>query len=171
MNTAVKEVIPNLLCKPDEAVIMSPAPTGATSSLKRSYLKKRQDIIKVANQENSHAHLNFLSTAPQKQYVPRYAYLNNGYDEFQVIVYVIDSGASPSSEFGPGQILDWLLAFDVPDEKTDGSVHGEIPGTCTASIIGGVQTGVAKRAKLIIVKSPGIVLKLHPAISRTRSDA
>lgn len=71
MNTAVKEVIPKLPCKPDEAVLMSPAPTGATSNLKRSYLKKRQDIINVANQENSHAHLNFLSTAPQKTICPQ----------------------------------------------------------------------------------------------------
>lgn len=81
-----------------------------------------------------------------------------------------DSGASPSSEFGPCQILDWLLAFDVPDEKTDGSVHGEIPGTCTASIIGGVQTGVAKRAKLIIVKSGTTIASLIDAVAKVVLD-
>lgn len=71
----------------------------------------------MANQENAHAHLNFLSTALQNQYVPRYAYLDNALDEFQVIAYVIDSGASPSSEFGPGQILDWLWLSVFPMKK------------------------------------------------------
>lgn len=64
MNTAVKEVIKNPLCKPDEAVITSPVEPGATLGLKKSYLKTRQNTVKVANQQNAHAHLNFLSTAP-----------------------------------------------------------------------------------------------------------
>lgn len=170
MTTAVKEVIPNLPCKPDEVVITSPAQAEDTSGLKRSYLKKRQNTVKVTEQKHAHAHLNFLSTAPQKQYVPNYAYLDDAYDEFQVIVYAIGPGVYPSSEFGPGQIEDWLFALDVPHEKTDGSTRGETPGSCSASIIGGLQTGVAKRAKLIIVKSGVTVASLIDAVAKVVLD-
>lgn len=170
INTAVKEVIPNLPCKSDEAVITSPAEMGSNLGLKRSHLKKREDTAKVANQQRAHAHLAFLSTAPQKQYVPSYAYLDNANDEFQVTVYIIGSGASPSLEFGPGQIADWLFALDISSEKTDGSVRGETPGTCSASIIGGIQTGVAKRAKLIIVKTGNTIASLLDAVGKVVLD-
>lgn len=170
MNTAVKEVIPNLPCKADEAVITSPAQSEDTSGLKRNYLKKRQNTVKVAEQKTAHAHLNFLSTAPQKQYVPNYVYLDNENDEFQVIVYVIGPGANPGEEFGPGQIVDWLFALDVPNERTDGSIRGETPGSCSASIIGGMQTGVAKRAKLIIVKTWNTVASLIDAVGKVVLD-
>lgn len=170
MNTAVKEVIPNLPCKPDELVITSPAQAEDTSGLKRNYLKKRQNTVKVTEQKTAHQHLNFLSTAPQKQYVPNYAYLDNANDEFQVTVYVIGPGANPGSEFGPGQIADWLFALDVPQERTDGSIRGETPGSCSASIIGGIQTGVAKRAKLIIVKSGNSVASLIDAVGKVVLD-
>lgn len=170
MNTAVKEVIPNLPCKVDEAVITSPAQSEDTSGLKRNYLKKRQNTVKVAEQKTAHAHLNFLSTAPQKQYVPNYVYLDNENDEFQVTVYVIGPGANPGEEFGPGQIVDWLFALDVPNERTDGSIRGETPGSCSASIIGGMQTGVAKRAKLIIVKTWNTVASLIDAVGKVVLD-
>lgn len=170
MNTAVKEVFPNLPCKTDEAVITSPTQDEDTSSLKRNPLKKRQNTVKVAEQKTAHAHLNFLSTAPQKQYVPNYAYLDNENDEFQVTVYVIGPGANPSEEFGPGQIVDWLFALDVPHEKTDGSIRSETPGSCSASIIGGMQTGVAKRAKLIIVKTWNTVASLIDAVGKVVLD-
>ena len=170
MNTAVKEVLPNLPCKPDEAVITSPAQDDDTSGLKGSFLKKRQNTVTVAEQKLADAHLNFLSTAPQKQYVPNYAYLDIPYDEFEVIVYVIGPGASPGWEFGPGQIADWLFALDVSHEKTDGSVRGETPGPCSASIIGGIRTGVAKRAKLIIVKSGTTVASLIDVMGKVVLD-
>lgn len=170
MNTAVKKVIPNLPCKPDEAVITSSAQVEDNPGPKRRYLKKRQNTLKVAEQKIAHAHLNFLSTAPQKQYISNYAYLDNPYDEFQVTVYAIGPGANPSSEFGPGQIADWLFALDVPHEKTDGSIRGETPGSCTASIIGGIQTGVAKRAKLIIVKSGNTIASLIDAVGKVVLD-
>lgn len=79
VNTAVKKVIPNLPCKTDETVITSPAKADdSPSSLKRDYLKKRQNTVKVAEQKLAHAHLNFLSTAPQKQYIPNYQTMNLG---------------------------------------------------------------------------------------------
>lgn len=168
--TAVKEVVPNMPCKPDEAVITSPAQAEDTSSLKRNYLKKRQNTVKVTEQKLAHAHLSFLSTAPQKEYVPNYAYLDNEYNEFQVTVYVIGPGANPNEDFGPRQIVDWIYALDVPHERTDGSVRDETPGSCSASIIAGMQTGVAKRANLIIVKTQNTVASLLDAVGKVVLD-
>lgn len=170
MHTAVKEVILNLPCKTDEAIITSPAQAEDTSGLKRKYLKKRQNTVKAAEQKHAHSHLNFLSRAPQKQYVPKYAYLDNEIDKFQITVYLIGSGANPSDEFGPGQIVDGLFALDVPPERTDGSIRDETPGSCSASIIGGIQTGVAKRANLIIVKMWNTLASLLDAVGKVVLD-
>ena len=110
---------------------------------------QKRDTITVQDLLTTSESLAFVSSAPGYP-VSHYVYYSAAGEG--ITVYVIDSGANPTnSEFYSGVIKRWIYAYDSVPEESDHHIDGH--GSCVASKIAGVKSGVAKKASLVIVKA------------------
>lgn len=110
---------------------------------KRSNLKKRASIVV---QRPAGTELAFVSTPPET--LPSdYAYFDNAGKG--ITVYLIADGLQPLNNELTGRVKDkWIYTVGVPQTQLD----PQGSGTCVGSIIVGKEHGVAKQAKLVVVK-------------------
>lgn len=143
-------------------------PTFVPANSKGDQLKKRE--MRLFKQEPVDQSLSFLSTPPAKpnpwnrQDGGRYAYLENAGGGVQV--YVIESGFHPAGSEYDGKTIDILPAFDVSSDFEDESDESK-PGqyaSCTFSKIAGKRFGVAKAAKMTLVKAKPFVASFISAL-------
>ncbi|MCJ1427679.1 Suppressor of the cold-sensitive snRNP biogenesis mutant brr1-1 [Sticta canariensis] len=128
-------------------------------------LKVRQKRDEAILQKNAYRHLLFLSYPNQMSFVynddlwtgswPGYRYFSKAGEG--VVVYVIENGVNPDNdEFrGTGVIRGWLYAGNIPKTE-DEYIENKIwkgHGSCGVSLVAGPKYGVAKNAKVIIVKN------------------
>lgn len=113
------------------------------SRKKRSNLKKRASIVV---QQPAGTELAFVSTPPGS--LPSdYAYFDNAGKG--ITVYLIADGLQPLNNELTGRVKDkWIYTVGVPETQLD----PQGSGTCVGSIIVGKEHGVAKEAKLVVVK-------------------
>lgn len=110
---------------------------------------QRRDTIIVQDPLTTSESLAFVSSAPGYP-VSHYVYYSAAGED--ITVYVIDSGANPTnSEFTSGVIKRWIYAYDCVPLESD--LHLDGHGSCVASKVAGVESGVAKKASLVIVKA------------------
>lgn len=113
------------------------------SRKKRSSIKKRESIVV---QHPAETGLAFVSTPPQSS-PSDYAYFDNAGKG--VTVYLIADGLQPLNNELAGRVKDkWIYTLGVPQTQLD----PQGSGTCVGSIIVGKEHGVAKEAKLVVVK-------------------
>lgn len=113
------------------------------SRKKRSNIKKRASVIV---QRPAGTELAFVSTAPRTP-PSDYAYFDNAGKG--VTVYLIADGLQPLNNELTGRVKDkWIYTVGVPQIQLD----PQGSGTCVGSIIVGKEHGVAKEAKLVVVK-------------------
>lgn len=110
---------------------------------KRSNIKKRASIVV---QRPAGTELAFVSTPPET--LPSdYAYFDNAGKG--ITVYLIADGLQPLNNELTGRVKDkWIYTVGVPQTQLD----PQGSGTCVGSIIVGKEHGVAKEAKLVVVK-------------------
>ena len=112
--------------------------------------QKRDGKIIVQSQATTSESLAFVSTAPGYKLSRNFFYYSAAGEG--ITVYIIDSGANPTHpEFRSGVIKRWIYAFDCGPPESDHHIDGH--GSCIASKIAGVESGVAKKASLVIVKT------------------
>lgn len=151
------------------------AGSGSTSdpaSSKWDQPKKRE--LRLFKQDPVDQSLSFLSTPPAKpnpwnsQQGGRYAYLENAGEGVQV--YVIESGFHPAGSEYDGKNIDILPAFDVSSdfEDTPDESNPDHYASCTFSKIAGKQFGVAKAARLTLVKAKPFVASFINALVQLR---
>lgn len=122
--------------------------SGSIKNMATHQSQKRDTII-VQDPLTTTDSLAFISTAPGYP-VSHYVYYSAAGEG--ITVYVVDSGANPTnSEFRSGVIKRWIYAFDSAPQESDHHMDGH--GSCIASKIAGVESGVAKKASLVIVKA------------------
>lgn len=110
---------------------------------KRSSIKKRASVVV---QHTAETELAFVSTPPQTS-PSDYAYFDNAGKG--VTVYLIADGLQPLNNELAGRVKDkWIYTLGVPQTQLD----PQGSGTCVGSIIVGKEHGVAKEAKLVVVK-------------------
>lgn len=113
------------------------------SRKKRSSIKKRASVVV---QNPAETELAFVSTPPQST-PSDYAYFDNAGKG--VTVYLIADGLQPLNNELAGRVKDkWIYTLGVPQTQLD----PQGSGTCVGSIIVGKEHGVAKEAKLVVVK-------------------
>lgn len=113
------------------------------SRKKRSSIKKR---ARVVVQHPAETELAFVSTPPQTS-PSNYAYFDNAGKG--VTIYLIADGLQPLNNELAGRVKDkWIYALGVPQTQLD----PQGSGTCVGSVIVGKEHGVAKEAKLAVVK-------------------
>lgn len=113
------------------------------SRKKRSTIQKRASVIV---QHPAEIQLAFASTPPQTP-PSDYAYFDNAGKG--VTVYLIADGLQPLNNELAGRVKDkWIYTLGVPQTQND----PQGSGTCVGSIIVGKEHGVAKEAKLVVVK-------------------
>lgn len=113
------------------------------SRKKRSSIKKRASVVV---QRPAEIELAFVSTPPQTP-PSDYAYFDNAGKG--VTVYLIADGLQPLNNELTGRVKDkWIYTLGVPQTQLD----PQGSGTCVGSIIVGKDHGVAKEAKLVVVK-------------------
>lgn len=113
------------------------------SRKKRSSIKKRASVVV---QHPAETELAFVSTPPQTS-PSDYAYFDNAGKG--VTVYLIADGLQPLNNELAGRVKDkWIYTLGVPQTQLD----PQGSGTCVGSIIVGKEHGVAKEAKLVVVK-------------------
>lgn len=109
----------------------------------------RRDTEIVQDPLTTSPSLAFISSAPGRP-VSHYVYYSAAGGG--ITVYIVDSGANPTnSEFSSGVIKRWIYAYDCAPQESD--VHLDGHGSCVASKVAGVKSGVAKKASLVIVKT------------------
>lgn len=122
--------------------------SGSIKNMATHQSQKRDTII-VQDPLTTPQSLAFVSTAPGYP-VSRYVYYSAAGEG--ITVYIIDSGANPTnSEFRSGVIKRWIYTYDCAPQESD--LHTDGHGSCIASKIAGVESGVAKKASLVIVKA------------------
>ncbi len=172
LDTAVQLVVRNIPLKFGQYSADSGQTPVTDTSPQRGQLKKRE--MKLLKQEGADQSLSFLSTPPGKlnpsnsQQSGRYAYLESAGAGVQV--YVIESGFHPAGSEYDGRNIDILPAFDVTgdfEENPDAGNPGHY-GSCTFSKIGGAQFGVAKNAKMTLVKAKPFVASFVSALVELR---
>lgn len=148
------------------------AGTSVPASSKWIQPKKRE--LRLFKQQPVDQSLSFLSTPPAKpnpwnrQEGGGYAYLENAGGG--VHVYVIESGFhSAGSEFD-GKNIDILPAFDISSASEDNpdESNPDHYASCTFSKIAGRQFGVAKAAKMTLVKAKPFVASFINALVQLR---
>lgn len=113
------------------------------SRKKRSTIKKRASVVV---QHPAEIELAFASTPPQNS-PSDYAYFDNAGKG--VTVYLIADGLQPLNNELAGRVKEkWIYTLGVPQTQLD----PQGSGTCVGSIIVGKEHGVAKEAKLVVVK-------------------
>lgn len=113
------------------------------SRKKRSNIKKRASVVV---QQPVGTELAFVSTPP-KTLPSDYAYFDNAGKG--VTVYLIADGLQSLNNELTGRVKDkWIYTVGVPQTQLD----PQGSGTCIGSIIVGKEHGVAKEAKLVVVK-------------------
>lgn len=113
------------------------------SRKKRSSIKKRASVVV---QDPAETELAFVSTPPQTS-PSNYAYFDNAGKG--VTIYLIADGLQPLNNELAGRVKDkWIYTLGVPQTQLD----PQGSGTCVGSIIVGKEHGVAKEAKLAVVK-------------------
>lgn len=113
------------------------------SRKKRSSIKKRTSVVV---QRLAEIELAFVSTPPQTP-PSDYVYFDNAGKG--VTVYLIADGLQPLNNELDGRVKDkWIYTLGVPQTQLD----PQGSGTCVGSIIVGKEHGVAKEAKLVVVK-------------------
>lgn len=113
------------------------------SRKKRSDIKKRASVVV---QRPAGTELAFVSTPPGTP-PSDYAYFDN--PGKGVTVYLIADGLQPLNNELTGRVKDkWIYTVGVPQTQLD----PQGSGTCFGSIIVGKNHGVAKEAKLVVVK-------------------
>lgn len=124
--------------------------SGSTKkNMARTHKSQKRDTIIVQSRVNTSESLAFVSTAPGYK-LSRYFYYSAAGEE--ITVYTIDSGANPRHrEFRSGVIKRWIYAFDCGPTESDHHIDGH--GSCIASKIAGVESGVVKKASWVIVKA------------------
>lgn len=125
-------------------------------------LKKRGETILQANANHYLiSHLTFLSY-PYQMSIIEEKFVWPGYRYFSsagagVVVYVIDNGAQPANdEFATTGVIErWLYAANVKKTQTEyvKKLSWKGHGSCSASLVAGPNYGVAKNAKVIMVKN------------------
>lgn len=148
--------------------------SGRTSpaSSKLSQPEKRE--LRLFKQQPVDQSLSFLSTPPAKpnpwsrQEGGRYAYLENAGGGVEV--YVIESGFHPAGSEYDGKNIDILPAFDVSSDFEDNpdESNPDHYASCTFSKIAGKQFGVAKAAKMTLVKAKPFVASFINALVQLR---
>lgn len=127
--------------------------------------KLRQKRDRAMLQRNAFKHLLFLSYPHQIASVedddlwtgswPGYRYFSRA--GAGVVVYVIENGANPENdEFrGTGVIQGWLYAGNIARTEAEyvPNLIWKGHGSCGVSLVAGPKYGVAKNAKVIIVKN------------------
>lgn len=117
---------------------------------RRDKSQKRGDKIIVQSRATTSESLAFVSTAPGYKLSRNFFYYSAAGEG--ITVYIIDSGVNPTHpEFRLGVIKRWIYAFDCGPPESDHHIDGH--GSCIASKIAGVESGVAKKASLVIVKA------------------
>ena len=148
---AVSAIIPNAQLKSTRSIDLSPPqPRVPASQKKIRRLKKRVRIEKI--RRNAEPNLRFLSTPPgQTENGLYYAYLSAPADNM-VRIYMLGSGADPSSRDLSRLRFGWLIAIDSEEEANEAS-YSEEEGTCQLSLVASPYHGVAQRADVVIVKT------------------
>lgn len=174
---AVGTIIPNAQLKSTRSMNLGLSqPRVPASQKKNRRLKKRVRVEKI--RRNAEPNLRFLSTPPgQTENGLYYAYLSAPTDNM-VRVYMLGSGADPSSRDLSQLQLGWLYAIDSKKEANE-DPYSEGVGTCQLSLVASPYYGVTQRAKAIIVKTGMSVasyldgigkvvldIKLSPSISK-----
>ncbi len=150
----VLAVVPDLPMEPDET-----PPIETNTWQKRSpnmYFADRRNRIErrdtlVKQTEGAYFDLPFVSTPPgSDSVVDGYSYFSSAGEG--ITVYVFDTGANPANDdFGSGAIKRWIFSSGARKKMSD--EHGEAGrGSCAASKVAGVRSGVAKKASMIMVK-------------------
>lgn len=127
-----------------------------TDTLFKSRLKKRGEPILQANARD---HLKFLSYPDQmslaKNALPGYSYFSQA--GTGILVYVMDNGVNPAnSEFATtGVIQGWIYSAKIAKTETEyvKTLLWKGHGSCSVSLVAGPKYGVAKNAKVIMVKN------------------
>lgn len=126
---------------------------------RKSRLKKRGDVILQADAK---MHLRFLSYPDQLSVaekglpLPGYAY-SSGAAGAGIVVYVIENGVNPANdEFATtGVIRDWLYSAKIAKTQSEyvQNIYWKGHGSCDVSLVAGPKYGVAKKAKVVVVKN------------------
>lgn len=135
----------------------------------KNRLNKR-DILTVARETfltGSDPSLTFLSTPLNQRNTDKtYAYFSQAGSG--VRAYIIDTGLEvPNNDLAP-EMLEWIYALDVPRRQSDEDRDGH--GTCLASKVAGSLFGVAKKPRLIIVKTSPRIGSFLDAVARVIVD-
>lgn len=147
---AVSAIIPNAQLKSTRSINLGPSQRRVpTSQEKNRRLKKRVSVEKI--RRNAEPNLRFLSTPPgQTENGLYYAFLSTPADN-TVRVYMLGSGADPSSRDLSRLRLGWLYAIDSKKEANEDS-YSEGVGTCQLSLVASPYHGVTQRADVTMVK-------------------
>lgn len=128
---------------------------GSTDASFSGRLKKRGDI---SLQADAKRHLIFLSYPNQMSLAERNPIIWPGYRYFSragagITVYVIENGANPAND--EVVIERWLYSAKVARTQTEyvRTLLWKGHGSCGVSLINGPKYGVAKNAKVIMVKN------------------
>lgn len=148
---AVSAIVPNVQLKSTRSMNLGPSQPRVPASPKKSGpLKKRVKLEMI--RRNAEPNLRFLSTPPgQTENGLYYAYLLAP-PENVVRVYMLGSGADPSSRDLSRLKLGWLYAIDSKKEANE-DPYSKGVGTCHLSLVAGPYNGVAKRADVTMVKT------------------
>lgn len=160
----VREVVASIPYHVPEAINNSPTEAEVRSAQKRSNPSKRRVRAEVLKQADSATCLAFLSTPWGKKNSQSYAYSSPA--GLGIRIFVLASGLnSHHSEFNADRI-DWLYAIEVNPRESDDSPEPVISGTCAASLMIGKFMGVAKEARLTMVKTGLSVPSLIDAVAQ-----
>lgn len=139
--------------------------SGSIKNMATHQSQKRDTII-VQDPLTTSESLAFISSAPGYP-VSHYVYYSAAGEG--ITVYIIDSGANPrNSEFRSGVIKRWIYAYDCAPHESD--IHEDGHGSCVASKIAGVESGVAKKASLVIVQMTLEISSLLDALTKVIND-
>lgn len=139
--------------------------SGSSKNMAIHQSQKRDTII-VQDALTTSESLAFVSTAPGYP-ISRYFYYSAAGEG--ITVYVIDSGANPTHpEFRSGVIKRWIYTYDCAPQESDLHIDGH--GSCIASKIAGVESGVAKKASLVIVKAMPEMSSSLDALTKVVND-
>lgn len=160
----MRKVVASIPYHVPEAISNSLTEAEVRSTQKRSNPSKRRVRAELVKQADSATCLAFLSTPWGKKNSQSYAYLSPA--GLGMRIFVLASGLnSHHNEFNAYRI-DWLYAIEVNPREFDDSPKPVISGTCAASLMIGKLMGVAKEARLTMVKTGLTVPSLIDAVAR-----
>lgn len=165
---AVNAIIPNAQLKSTRSINLGPPqPRVPASQKKNRRLKKRVSVEKI--RRDAEPNLRFLSTPPgQTENGLYYAFLSAPAGN-NVLIYMLGSGADPSSRDLSKLRLRWLYAIDSNKEANEDS-YSEGVGTCQLSLVASPYHGVTQRADVTIVKIGLDVASYLDGISKVVQD-